>query len=128
MFVPEFYYKKTKLLSLTKKNARILTQRVVNRAIPTMNTNLIIPALLSLTEVEMEQVNQLRGQLEQLEARLRVHEQQTRVPVQQQQQVAPRVVRTFKGPPFSGEGVPVIEEFIYQLTNQIVMQGITEEK
>jgi hypothetical protein len=59
MFVPEFYYKKTKPLSLTKKNARILVQRVVNRAIPTINTDLIIPALLSLTEVEMEQVNQL---------------------------------------------------------------------
>jgi hypothetical protein len=78
-----------------------------------MNTDLIIPAPLSLTEAEMKQVNQLRGQLEQLEARLRVHEQQTRAPVQQQQQVASRVVRTFKRPLFSGEGVPVIEEFIY---------------
>jgi hypothetical protein len=54
MFMPEFYYKKTKPFSLTKKNARILAQRVVNRAI---NTNLIIPVLLSLTEAEMEQVN-----------------------------------------------------------------------
>jgi hypothetical protein len=42
--------------------------------------------------------------------------------------VAPRVVRTFKEPPFSGEGVLVIEEFIYQLTNQIVMQGIAEDE
>jgi Ty3 transposon capsid-like protein/Zinc knuckle len=42
--------------------------------------------------------------------------------------VALRVVRTFKGPPFSGEGVLVIEEFIYQLTNQIVMQGIAEDE
>jgi Ty3 transposon capsid-like protein len=42
--------------------------------------------------------------------------------------VIPRVVRTFKGSPFSGEEVPVIEEFIYQLTNQIVMQGITEDE
>jgi hypothetical protein len=74
MFLPKFH--KTKPLSLTKKNARILTQRVINRAILTMNTNLIIPVLLSLTEAEMEQVNQLQGQLEQLEARLRVHEQQ----------------------------------------------------
>jgi hypothetical protein len=42
--------------------------------------------------------------------------------------VALRVVRTFKKLPFSGEGVLVIEEFIYQLTNQIVMQGITEDE
>jgi hypothetical protein len=42
--------------------------------------------------------------------------------------VASRVVRTFKGPLFLGKGVPVIEEFIYQLTNQIVMQGITEDE
>jgi Ty3 transposon capsid-like protein len=42
--------------------------------------------------------------------------------------VASRVVRTFKRLPFSREGVPVIEEFIYQLTNQIVMQGITEDE
>jgi hypothetical protein len=76
MFIPEFYYKKTKLLSLTKKNTRILAQRVVNRAIPAINTDLIIPVLLSLTKAEMEQVNQLQGQLEQLEARLWVHEQQ----------------------------------------------------
>jgi hypothetical protein len=74
MFLPEFH--KTKPFSLTKKNTRILIQRVINRAILTMNTNLIIPALLSLTEAEMEQVNQLQGQLEQLEARLWVHEQQ----------------------------------------------------
>jgi hypothetical protein len=58
MFLLKFH--KTKPFSLTKKNARILTQRVVNRAIPTMNTDLIIPALLSLTEAEIEQVNQLR--------------------------------------------------------------------
>jgi hypothetical protein len=58
MFLPEFH--KTKLLSLTKKNTRILTQRVVNRAILTMNTDLIIPAPLSLTEAKMKQVNQLR--------------------------------------------------------------------
>jgi hypothetical protein len=74
MFLSKFH--KTKLLSLTKKNTGILTQRVVNRAISTMNTNLIIPVPLLLTEVEMEQVNQLRGQLEQLETRLWIHEQQ----------------------------------------------------
>jgi hypothetical protein len=42
--------------------------------------------------------------------------------------VVSRVVKTFKRLPFSGEGVPVIEEFIYQLTNQIVMQEITKDE
>jgi hypothetical protein len=42
--------------------------------------------------------------------------------------MALRVVRIFKRPPFSGEEVPVIEEFIYQLTNQIVMQEIAEDE
>jgi hypothetical protein len=54
MFMSEFYYKKTKLLSLTKKNTRILAQRVVNKVILAINTDLIIPAPLLLTEAEME--------------------------------------------------------------------------
>jgi hypothetical protein len=39
-----------------------------------------------------------------------------------------RVVRTFKEIPFSRKRVLVVEEFIYQLTNQIVMQGINVDE
>jgi hypothetical protein len=38
------------------------------------------------------------------------------------------VVRVFKGIPFSREGTPVVEEFVYQLTNQIVMQGLNQDE
>jgi Ty3 transposon capsid-like protein len=38
------------------------------------------------------------------------------------------VVRVFKEIPFSREGTLVVKEFVYQLTNQIVMQGLNQDE
>jgi K+/H+ antiporter YhaU regulatory subunit KhtT len=81
MFLPEFHSKRTELLSSTKSNT-IITHRVSSRA-SFLNNELIISSSVSLTEVEIEQVNQLQEQIAQLKVRLQHQEQQVQESVQQ---------------------------------------------
>jgi hypothetical protein len=48
--------------------------------------------------------------------------------IQEEQVQEQREVKTFKGIAFTSDGILKVEEFVYQLTNQVVMQGISNDE
>jgi hypothetical protein len=65
MFLPEFHSKKTEFLSSTKSYT-IISHKVSSKT-SSLNNELIISSLISLTEVEMKQLTQLQERIAQLE-------------------------------------------------------------
>jgi hypothetical protein len=57
-----------------------------------------------------------------------LNERLDRLERQGQKEQIQEQVKTFRGSGFIGEGILEIEEFMYQLMNQIVMQGIDKDK